>query len=219
MEERTREIAPNAREIWLYSDGVYRWAYEKDLVKNRFEMNYNLKIVSMVFGLTWVLLIAVILLANMPGSGMAVAITTAACLGGGLLAAGIMLLVQRLSAKSRGGTDVICFEMDDDGLRQILSDKAAGVDRALSVMTALSGAVTGNSYAMTQSDRIVAGTHPNITRYGDVRRVRVCPRYDVIDVTLKGNYKCRVYAKGEDLDFVRDYIAQRVPRNVAIVVG
>jgi len=145
---------------------------------------------------------------------MAFAITTGICLGGGLLAAGIVLLVQHLSANARGGVDVVRYEMGEGGLRQILSDKTRAVDRKLEAMTAVSGAVSGNVAVAMRSGEIVSGTHPNITSYADVRRVAVHPRYDVIDVTLKGNYKCRVYVRPEDMEFVRNYIESRAPGGV-----
>lgn len=222
MEENMRSelggagTAPDPRAVWLYSDGVYRWVYEKDLLRNRFEINYILKIVALVFGLTFVLIVGLLLAAGLENAGMAYAIVTGICLGGGLLTVGIVLLVQRMSAKSRGGVDLVGFEMDDSGLRQIRSEKAEKVDSALEWMTAVSGLVSHNVYATTRSKDVVAGTHPDITNYADVRRIRTHPKYDVIDVTLKGNYKCRVYARGEDLTFVRDYIAERAPRNITV---
>ena len=221
MEETTKRVvdentALDPREVWLYSDGVYRWAYEKDLYRNRFEINYLIRIVLLVFGLTFVLLAGTFLAAGLDNAGGAFAIVAGICLGGGLLTAGIVLLVQRISARSRGGVDVVGFEMDESGLRQIRSEKAEKVDRALERMTAVSGLASRNGYAAMQSSQIVADTHPDIKSYADVRRVAVHPRYDVIDVTLKGNYKCRVYARGEDLNFVRDYIVARAPGNITV---
>jgi len=204
---------PDPKAVWLYSDGVYRWAYEKDLHRNRFEINYILKIVLLVFGLSWVLFAGMFLFMGMRDAGMALAITTAICLGGGLLTVGIVLLVQHLSANARGGVDLVCFEMDETGLRQILSDKAMAVDQKLERMTAISGMISGNMAVAMRSQQIVSGTHPNITSYADVRRVSVHPKYDVIDVTLKGNYKCRVYVRPEDFDFVRTYIESRAGRS------
>lgn len=209
------------RAVWLYSDGVYRWAYEKDLIKNRFEINYILKIVMLVFGLSWVLIAGTILFAmgGRGGTGWVFALITGICVGAGLLSAGIILLVQRFSANARGGVDVVCFEMDEKGVRQILSEKTQKVDSALEIMTALSGLASRNLYAATNSRQIVSGTHPDITSYADVRKVRVHPEYDVIDVTLKGNYKCRVYVRGEDRQFVRDYICARAPERATRRAG
>ena len=222
MEENMRSelggagTAPDPRAVWLYSDGVYRWVYEKDLLKNRFEINYILKIVALVFGLSWVLIAGAFLFAGLRDAGWAFALVTAICLGGGLLTVGIIMLVQRMSAKSRGGVDLVGFEMGDSGLRQIRSEKAEKVDSALERMTAVSGLISHNIYAATRSNDVVAGTHPDITSYADVRRIKTCPKYDVIDVTLKGNYKCRIFARGEDLNFVRDYIAERAPRDITV---
>lgn len=214
MDEPTRPAAENLQPddptaVWLYPDGVYRWSYEKDLLKNRYEMNYILKIVALAFGLSWVLILATMLLALDGEAGWALGLVTAICLGGGLLTAGIVLLVQRISARSRGGKDVISYEMDERGLRQIRSEASRGVDSALSAMTGVSGMVIGNAAVAGNSRGIVEGTHPDITDYGQVRKIDTCPKYDVIDVTLKGNYKCRVYVREADMPFVRDFIARR----------
>ena len=223
MEEsmkRKAETAPDPRAVWLYSDGVYRWAYERDLYKNRYETNYILKIVLLVFALTWAAILGMLLvLIGGVGGGMVVAITSGICLGGWLLTAAIVLLVQRLSAGSRGGVDVVRFEMGEQGLRQIRSGASERADRAMETVTAVSGLASGNAYAALNSREIVSGTHLDIVSYADVRSIKVCPKYDVIDVTLKGNYKCRVYARGKDLDFVKNYIVFRASGRIRVKEG
>ncbi len=210
-----RQQPRNDGRIWLYSDGVYRWSYQKDLVRNRFEFNYVLKVIVLVFSLSWALIVGTLMMSGAGDLGDAFALVTAICLGGGLVTVAIMLLVRRLSINARGGTDVVCYEMGEGGLRQVLSDKAQKIDQALETMVAVSSLVSSNVAAVSRGNDAVAGTHPNITGYADVRRIRVYPRYDLVDVTLKGNYKCRVFAHPEDLEFVRDYIAARAPERVS----
>lgn len=201
------------RAVWLYPDGVYRWVYQKNLFKNRFEMNYIINIVLLVFGLTWLIIIGAVLAAGIDRDRMTwgLGIVTGICVGGGALTAAIVLLVQWISAKSRGGVDEVGFEMDDGGVRQIRSEKAQKVDDALEIMAAFTGLVGKNAAIAARREEIVSGTHSDITDFAKVRRIKVHPRYDVIDVTLKGNYKCRVYARQEDLEFVREFIASRAP--------
>ena len=201
--------------VWLYSDGVYRWSYQRDLYRNRFEHNYVLKIVGLVFGLSWALFVGMLLVMGGDDMGWVYALVSAICLGGWLVTAGILLLVWRLSANARSGVDVVCFEMGEGGLRQVLSDQAQKADQALETMVTVSGLVSGNVAAASRGQDVVAGTHPNITSYADVRRIEMFPQYDLVDVTLKGNYKCRVYAHPEDLCFVRDYISAHAPQRVA----
>ena len=214
-ENKVGKRPPDDGRVWLYSDGVYRWSYRRDLYENRFEHNYVLKIMALVFGLTWVLFVGMLLVMGGGDMGWVFALVTAICLGGWLVTAGVLLLVWRLSANARGGVDVVCFEMGEGGLRQILSDQAQKTDQALETMVTVSGLVSGNVAAATRGHDVVAGTHPNITSYGDIRRIRMYPRYDLLDVTLKGNYKCRVYAHPEDLAFVRDYLSARAPQRAA----
>jgi len=213
MESRQGQNSHPANEVWLYSDGCYRWVYEKDLHGNRFEINYVLKIVILVFVLSWVLLAPIGYLAGEDHfAGMAFAITTGTCLGGGLLAVGIILLVQRLSANARGGTDVIGYEMNAEGLRQIHSPSAQRVNEQLGRMTLAAGVITGNPQGVVVGGQLMREGAAGVTRFDRVRRMQVLPRWDLIDLTLKGNYKCRVYVRPEDIDFVRDYIAEHIPR-------
>jgi len=106
--------------VWLYSDGTYRWAYERDLVRNRFETDYVLKVIMLVFGLSWLVFMGIMLTVDMGRSGpMTFAITTGICLGGGLITVGILRLAHIASARYRGGVEVIGFAMNGEGLRQI----------------------------------------------------------------------------------------------------
>ena len=50
-ENKVGKRSPDDGRVWLYSDGVYRWSYRRDLYENRFEHNYVLKIMALVFGL------------------------------------------------------------------------------------------------------------------------------------------------------------------------
>ena len=191
--------------VWLYSDGTYRWAYERDLVRNRFETNYVLRVIMLVFGLSWAVFMGIMLTVDMGRSGpMVFGITTGICLGGGLVTVGILRLAHIASARYRGGVEVIGFAMNEEGLRQIHYE---GTQSAGEVMDRLALATPPGSI------RGVGQTQPNgfgVTLFSDVRRMELHSKYDLIDLTLKGNYKCRVYVRKEDFDFVRDYIGQRI---------
>lgn len=190
--------------VWLYSDGMYHWIYEKDLYSNRFETNYVLKVVILVFGLSWLLMMGVLLgVAADPRNGMmAFGIITAICLGGGLLTVGIVKLVYLSSARNRNGVEVIAFGMNDDGLRQIHYDDARKAEDVAERMLLTASATQGENPMKTGGF--------GVTLFRDVRRMALHPKDDLIDLTLKGNYKCRVYVRPEDYGFVRDYIEQRI---------
>jgi uncharacterized BrkB/YihY/UPF0761 family membrane protein len=51
VENGNGEAGYRPQAVWQYSDGVYRWIYEKDLYRNRFETDYVLKVMALVFGL------------------------------------------------------------------------------------------------------------------------------------------------------------------------
>ncbi len=204
MESGNREGEYRPQAVWLYSDGMYRWIYEKDLYKNRFETNYVLRILILVFVLSWLLLMGVLLGAGADlGNGiMAFGIITAVCLGGGLLTVGIVKQVHLSSARNRNGVEVIAFGMNDDGLRQIHYDDVRKAEDAVERMLL--------SASATQGENPMKAGGFGVTLFGDVRRMELHPKDDLIDLTLKGNYKCRVYIRPEDFDFVRDYIRQRI---------
>lgn len=190
--------------VWLYSDGMYRWVYEKDLFKSSFETNYVLRIVALVFVLSWLLMMGALLGAgaNRGNGMMAFGIITAICLGGGLLTVGIVRLARLSSARNRNGVELIAFEMNDDGLRQIHYDDVRKAEDAVERM--LQTANAAQEEAPMKADGF------GVTLFRDVRRMALHPKDELIDLTLKGNYKCRVYVRPEDFGFVRDYIRRRV---------
>lgn len=203
MENRSGGPRPEA--VWLYSDGTYRWVYEKDLLRNRFETNYVVKVIMLVFGLSWLVFMGIMLTVDMGRSGpMTFAITTGICLGGGLITVGILRLAHIAAARYRGGVEVIGFAMNGDGLRQIHYEGATSTGEVIDrlALAPPPGSAPGEGPA-----------RPNgfgVTLFADVRRMNLHPKYDLIDLTLKGNYKCRVYVRKEDFDFVRDYIGERI---------
>jgi len=191
--------------VWLYSDGTYRWAYERDMVQNRFETDYVLKVIMLVFGLSWAVLMGIMLAMGIGRSSLTTfAIITGICLGGGLITVGILRLAHVASARYRGGVEVIGFAMNGEGLRQIHYEGATSTGEVIDRLALATppGSIQGAGPAQ-----------PNgfgVTLFADVRRMGLHPKYDLIDLTLKGNYKCRVYVRKEDFDFVRDYIGERI---------
>jgi hypothetical protein len=175
------------------------------MLRNQFETNYVVKVIMLVFGLSWLVFMGIMLTVDMGRSGpMVFGITTGICLGGGLVTVGILRLAHIASARYRGGVEVIGFAMNEEGLRQIHYE---GTQSAGEVMDRLALATPPGSI------RGVGQTQPNgfgVTLFSDVRRMELHPKYDLIDLILKGNYKCRVYVRKEDFDFVRDYIGQRI---------
>ena len=200
MENGNGEAGYRSQAVWQYSDGVYRWIYEKDLYRNRFETDYVLKVMALVFGLSWVLMGGVMLAIG--AGALPFAIVTAICLGGGLLTVGIVRLVHFSSARSRNGVEVIAFGMNDDGLSQIHYDDARKAEDVVERMLLTASATQGEN-------PMKAGGY-GVTLFRDVRRMALHPKDDLIDLTLKGNYKCRVYVRPEDFVFVREYIRQRI---------
>ena len=202
MENRTGEAGYRPDAVWLYSDGAYRWVYELDLNGNRYENNYVLRVVALVFVISWVVFMAISFTIGEGFGGMVFAITTGVCLGAGLLSVGMVRLAQRLAAKSQGGVEAIGYELWEEGIRQV---HARGPGRVNEVLEKLSAIASAEGI-----DPVGPGQF-GVTRFGDVRGMRVVEKSDLIDLTLKGNYKCRVYVKKEDAGFVRDYIARRIP--------
>ena len=189
--------------VWLYSDGVYRWVYARDLTWNRFEANYVLRIVILIFAISWVTLTGICVVASRgAAAGMAFAITTGICLGGGLISAGVYRLANRAMADAQGGVDLIGFQMSEEGVRQTHSAGKLDANALMVKMLQDAGAIDDGGQMRPGGF--------GVTRFQDVRRMNVHPRYDLIDLTLTGNYKCRVYVRPEDMDFVKDYIEKRI---------
>jgi hypothetical protein len=204
VETGKREGTYRPQAVWLYSDGMFHWIYEKDLYKNRFETNYVLRITILVFVLSWLLMMGVLLGVGVdPEDGLpAFGIITAVCLGGGLLTVGIVRLAHLSSARHRNGVEVIAFGMNDDGLRQFHYDDARKAEDAVERMLLAASA--------TQGAGLMKAGGLGVTLFRDVRRMGLHPKDDLIDLTLKGNDKCRVYVGPEDFGFVRDYIRQHI---------
>lgn len=199
MMKAGEKVTPN---IYLCSDGKYRWVYEMNLIKN-----------PTVFVLVWKIFFFILL-----GIFAMILIVDAVEWGEifserfwdnlkwmGYFMIGMTVVVglgYLVYAAIMGGKYIVVFEMDEKGINHIQHPKQVKKAEALAAITTFAGLATGNLST--------AGAGMNVrtemsTDFSIVRRVKTYPRRHLIklDGLLEHN---QVYAEKEDYEFVKKYI-------------
>lgn len=196
------------KNILKCDDGVYRWVYELDLLKNPVVFMTVWKVLGIAFGAVW-LFVTLISAGDRDfrWAGFLHLLKVFALI---FLAASVLAAVAYLIyAAVAGRKYCVLFEMDEEGVKHTQLAKQFEKAKALSELTALVGALAGNTAATGAG--MLAGSHSSTySDFGTLRRVRERRRLGTIklDHLLTHN---QVYAEPEDYAFVRDFIYQHIP--------
>ena len=199
-----RKISEN---IYLCGDGKYRWVYELSLFKNPTIFMLIWKIFFFVLLGIFVFMFIIDLIQfgfdneMMLGTGKMFIYFFI----GMTVLVGISYLIY---AAVMGGKYCVLFTMDEDSITHEQMPKQVKKAQAIAMLSVMVGVATGNRAAMAGG--IAASQTSMTTEYKKVRKMKCYPKRHVMKVN-KLLYKNQVYAAPGDFEFVRDYIAARIP--------
>ena len=198
---------PVSENIWLCPDGVYRWTYEMDMLKNPTIMISVWKVLGISFGV--VLLFDLIV--SLFGGDLK---TLDDFWGIGrifLILMGIFLVLSVISyiilAALYGWKYQVLFEMTDDYVKHIQMPKQFKKAEAIGWLTSFAGALTGKPY-MVALGHNVATKDIKTSEFAKVEIVKVRRKRNTIHVDYLLD-KNQVYAEDADFDFLEKFILDR----------
>lgn len=192
--------------VWLCPDGVYRWSYEYDMLKNPTIIFTVWKVLGISAG-------AVVLLDLVSGLIEGNFQSADDWWGLGklfLIVAGIMLVLSIIAylivASMYGWKYQVLFEMTDDYVRHIQMPKQFKKSEAVGWLTALVGIAAKNPG--TVGAGILAASHNTMTsELKNVKNVKIRKRRHTIHVN-QALSKNQVYAEDADFDFVERFLKE-----------
>ena len=197
---------PVSENIWLCPDGVYRWTYEMDMLKNPTIMISVWKVLGISFGV--VLLFDLIV--SLFGGDLK---TLDDLLGVGklfLILAAIFLVLSVISyiilAALYGWKYQVLFEMDEEKVVHIQMPKQYEKALALGWLTAMAG-LAARSITTAGAGVLSASKDTSTSRFEDVRTVKGVRSFHTIKISQRLE-RNQVYAAPADFDFVWSYITE-----------
>ena len=184
--------------VTLCGDGVYRWSYDMDMYRNPYLRSILLKVMGVLCAVMYVFLLALIagggreltprtmLLAALPFSGLLL----------------LTLLIYYICAAVMHGTYHLRFEMDEDAVRLV---RKASTQRMMNVMADVTTMAN-----MRAGHQLQTAAGSGCTLFQSVRAMTERPEHDAINLReLMGANQ--LWIPRADYEFVRDFIAQRIP--------
>ena len=199
-----RKVTEN---IYLCPDGKYRWIYELNMLKNPMILFTIWKI----FGIVILIMLAFSFLLEVFDGDVKAWFTDFLLTPQILIVPGIILVLSLVAylivAASYGWKYMVLFEMDDKSVVHNQMPKQFEKAQALSWLTSMAGALTGNATAMGAGILASAKTSSSST-FENVKKVIRKRGYHTIMVN-EIMEKNQVYADDADFDFVWEYITSR----------
>ena len=186
-------------------EGRYHWIYELDMKSNLSIMYLILKI---IIGSMFVILAVIIAICYKDGVPMDRIIDSSkivlACIGGiGL----ICMFSYWLVSKIYGGTYVMIYDMDEEGISFSQTADQAEKTKIIAGFSSMAGAATKN-YGLMASGFAVANNTSAHSSFAKVRKVTVKRKDNLIDLHSPFLLNM-IYVDDENFDFVEEYICQR----------
>lgn len=206
MEKLKNFIGQNR--IILGKDGVYRWIYEFNLLKNPIILFVIWKILILSFGGVWVF-VTLLSIGDRDfewerfwnGTKVfALIIVVMLILG---------LIAYLVYAAIIGGKYCVLFEMDENGIKHTQLPGQFKKVQILSEMTVIFGMASGN-IGTVGSGLLAVSRNFMSSEWGKVKSIAVYPNRNTIKVNETLN-KNQVYALDRDFEFVKQYVLDHCP--------
>lgn len=194
------------KNIWLCPDGVYRWHYAFDMLRNPTVLFTVWKVLGIAFGAVYLFSTILTLIENgFSGEKLWAEMKPFLILAAVFFV--ISIIAYGIVAASYGWKYQVLFEMTEEKVTHIQMQKQFEEAQAIGWLTALAGAATGN-LSMTGLGIDAAAKDKSVSEFKSVTSVKVRRRRHTIYVnqTLEKN---QVYAGDEDFEFVLKYILDR----------
>lgn len=195
--------------IYLCTDGKYRWTYAFDMLKNPVILFTTWKVIWISFIVVYLFVLILDISDGIDMNGFVdltrgfVLITLFMC----VLGVAAYLII----AGQYGRRYMVIFEMDESGIthRQMRSqfDKA----KAMGFVTAMAGIAAGSLTAAGAG--INAATRDSLsTDFDKVKKIKALKRRNTIYLNAPFSNN-QIYASDGDFDFVLEYILKYIPEN------
>ena len=192
--------------IWLCPDGVYRWTYEMDMLRNPTIMITLWKVLGIAFGVVYLFTLAIDLIRGSVHSWTDFWNASKVFV---LLAAiffALSIISYLILAAIYGWRYQVLFEMTDEYVRHIQMPKQFRKAEAVGWLTMLVGLAAKKPY-MVGLGMNTAARNTMTSELKNVRFLKVRRRRNTIHV----NYlldKNQVYAEDADFDFVESFLRE-----------
>ena len=197
--------------VTLCSDGKYRWMYPFDMLKNPVILFTVWKVLGMSFFIVYMFSLIFTTIENGIVIEDIIGVTRGFLILF-LVFAVIGIVAYLIVAGQYGWRYMVIFEMDETGIihRQMKQqfDKA----KALGFLTVAAGIASGK--LSTIGAGLNSATRDSLsTDFDKVKKVKLSKFRNTIYVNAPLSHN-QVYVRPEDLDFVLNYISERVPEDV-----
>lgn len=196
------------------SGGKYRWQYKTGLFETPRIFLKTAKVLLIAIAVTMLIIALISLIADGFTKESLAFLGKLALIMLGIFAV-LLVLGYLLYAAIMGGQYVADFEMDENELVHSVSAKQAEKAKNIGILTALMGLFAHNRGAVS-AGYLSASRTSSATEFKRVKKVVVNRKKGVI--RLKSVGWNEAYADGEDLDFVSNWIRERVPQTAEWVV-
>ena len=201
---------PVSENIWLCPDGVYRWTYEMDMLRNPTIMISVWKVLGISIGIVYLFGVIVMLLQGDLRSWEDLWLTSRMF----LVVAGIFFVLSILAyiilAALYGWKYQVLFEMTEESVTHIQMPRQFRKAEAIGWLTSFVGALAGKPYMVALGSG-VAARDTKTSEFKNVEIVKVRRKRNTIHVDYLLD-KNQVYAEDGDFDFVEKYILDRCVR-------
>lgn len=189
--------------VLLCQDGVYRWVYELNMLKNTAILGTLLKIFGIIIAAIWL----VINIAD----GFSTLWETTKIMALVLVGMCVLVLLAYLMVAGLFGGKYCClFEMDEQQIAHTQLPRQFKQAQVASWIAILAGVVAGNPTA-TGAGILAASRNKLTNRFSNVRSIKAKPSRNTIYVkgTLKSN---QIYVEDADFQFVLDFLRSHCPK-------
>ena len=199
-----QESKPVTENIWLCPDGVYRWCYELNMLRNPAIIVSVWKVLGISFGAGFALLLT---LDFFQGTIQSAADLRRAAMPFLILLAVffvISILSYLILAAMYGWKYMVLFEMTEDCVRHIQMPKQFQKAQALAWLAILSGKSSGQP-AMAGLGLQVSSRNTSVSEFEKVAGIKPRRRWNTICVNQRLD-RNQIYAGNKDFDFVEKFI-------------
>ena len=200
-EQTGKQVTEN---IWLCPDGVYRWHYELNMLRNPAIILSVWKVLGISFGAVFVLLLVADLFQGRIQSASDLGRTVMPFLILIALFFVISIISYLILAAMYGWKYIVLFEMTEDDVRHIQMPKQFKRAQALGWLTMLAGRSAGKP-AAAQLGLNIAARNTSISQFKKVQVLKPRRRRNTIYVNQRLD-RNQVYAGEADFDFVEKFI-------------
>ncbi|MCQ2419388.1 MAG: hypothetical protein MJ085_06335 [Clostridia bacterium] len=194
--------------IFLCSDGKYRWVYEYSMLKNPVILSTIFKVLLIAA----LIVTGFVMILNLINGNLGFA-QPSDMEKTGLTVAGIaflacVLIAYLVVAKSKGFKYCVLFEMDEKSITHKELAKSFKKTQALSALTFLAG-LAANRPGVAGAGLLAAVKNELSSAFSKVKRIKALKAFHTIKLDSPMNHN-QIYAEPEDYDFVLEFIRTRV---------